>query len=184
MGFCEEKKRNWPSSEPVWPHAVMKLPLESNFSIRLWLESTTYTLPAASVASPPIGPELAVTAAVGAPLRLERAVGGELLHDVAQLVGDVHVALRVHGDRLGEAQHALGTLADDLRGRVRAGGGTRAGAPFGERASAPVPAAARRARAAAVRTAAGREHAGDGRSTPHRRIKHPLPEVGAVLTEK
>ena len=28
----------------------------SNFSMRLWAESTTYTLPAASVASPPIGP--------------------------------------------------------------------------------------------------------------------------------
>ena len=56
VGFCDEKKRNWPSPLPPCPHAVMKLPLESNFSIRLWLESTTYTSPAASAASPPMGP--------------------------------------------------------------------------------------------------------------------------------
>src|SRR2546426_11756778 len=41
VGSCEEKKRNWPASEPVWPQDIMKLPLASNFSTRLWLESTT-----------------------------------------------------------------------------------------------------------------------------------------------
>ncbi len=56
LGFCEEPKSNSPSSLPLCPQAVMNSPLGPNFSIRLWLESTTYTSPAASVASPPIGP--------------------------------------------------------------------------------------------------------------------------------
>jgi len=64
--------------------------------------------------------ELPVPAAEGAPLGLEHARVRELLHDVPELVGDVHVALRVQRDRLGEAQHALRALADDLRGRIRA----------------------------------------------------------------
>ncbi len=79
-------------------------------------------------------PELAVSAAVGAPLGLKRAGRGELLHDVAELVGDVHVADAVDGDGLGEAQHALGALADDLRGGVRARRRADACARLAERA--------------------------------------------------
>src|SRR5262249_28081844 len=79
------------------------------------------------------GAELAVAAAVGPPLALEFAVDGELLHHVAELIGYVHVALTVHRHRLGEAQHALGALADDLHGRVRARPQARAGAGFRER---------------------------------------------------
>ena len=60
--------------------------------------------------------ELAVAAAVGAPLAEVLPGGGELLHDEGELVGDVDVAERVDGDRLGEAQDAFGAHADD-RGR-------------------------------------------------------------------
>ena len=82
----------------------MKFPLGSNFSIRLWLESTTYTFPAASVASPPIGPNWPYPPPKEPHSVSNVAVGGELLHHVAQLVGDVHIAKRVHRDRLGKAQ--------------------------------------------------------------------------------
>ena len=78
-------------------------------------------------------PELAVPASERAPLGLEHTGGGELLHHVAQLVGDVDIALGVHRDRLGKAQHALGALSDELRRRVRAGRCVRPGAPFGQR---------------------------------------------------
>src|SRR5207248_3165925 len=74
-------------------------------------------------------PELTVAAAVGAPLRLKHPFGGELLHHVAELVGHEHVPLRTDRDRLGEAQHALGALADDVRRDVWAG--ARAGARTG-----------------------------------------------------
>ena len=59
VGFWEEPKWNSPRPVPLLPQAPMKAPLGSNFSIRLWLESTTYTLPAGSTASAPIGAELA-----------------------------------------------------------------------------------------------------------------------------
>jgi len=75
-------------------------------------------------------------------LRLKGAAGGELLHDVAQLIGDVHVALRVYRDRLGEAQDAFGALPNDLCGGVWTRGATSAGTAFrvcdrGARAAKP-----------------------------------------------
>ncbi len=77
-------------------------------------------------------PELAVPAAVGAPLAEIGAGGAELLHDIAELVGDVHVAGGVQRDGLGKAQDRFGALADDRRGGVRARGGLAgAGAGFG-----------------------------------------------------
>ena len=60
--------------------------------------------------------ELAVAAAVGAPLAEVGAGGGELLHDERELVGDVDIAERVDRDRLGEAKDAFGAHPDD-RGR-------------------------------------------------------------------
>ena len=47
VGFWEEPKWNSPSPLPRWPQAAMRAPLGANFSTRSWLESTTYTLPAA-----------------------------------------------------------------------------------------------------------------------------------------
>ena len=98
---------------------------------------------------PADGPELAVAAAVGAPLGLEGAARRELLHHVAELVGHEHVPLCVKRHRLGEAQHALGTLTDDVRRRIRAGAGARAGAGF--------------------RAGGGRAGHGDDRPREHRR---------------
>ena len=110
----------------------MNWPSEVNFSIRSCAESTTYTFPAASVARPPIGPNWPWPAAVGPPLAEVLAGGVELLHDVAELIGDVHVAGGVDRDRLGKPQHGFGALADDRGGGVRAGGGrTRSGTGFG-----------------------------------------------------
>ena len=65
-------------------------------------------------------PELAVPAAVGAPLAEIGAGGGELLHDERELVGDVDVAERVDCDRLGEAEDAFGAHPDDRGRGVRA----------------------------------------------------------------
>src|SRR5439155_11782462 len=60
--------------------------------------------------------ELPVTATVGAPLDLKGPGGAELLHHVAELVGDVDIYLGAEGDGLGESQHTLGPLGD---GRAR-----------------------------------------------------------------
>src|SRR3954466_761150 len=49
------KSLNCPAPEPVMPHFVVKVPLESNFWIRSFPESATYTLFDESVAMP-IGP--------------------------------------------------------------------------------------------------------------------------------
>ena len=99
-------------------------------------------------------PELAVPAAEGAPLAEVCAGGGELLHDERELVGDVDVAERVDGDRLGEAQDAFGAHPDDRRRGVRAFP-VRPGARGGDRGSGRDP----RERGAAARQ---RNDAGEG----------------------
>ena len=76
-------------------------------------------------------PELAVPAAIGAPLRFKDTGRAEALHDVAELIGDVDVALRPERHRLGEAQHALATLPGDRDRGVGAGLRARARAPVG-----------------------------------------------------
>ena len=93
-------------------------------------------------------PELAMARRRRSPTRRGMPGGGELLHDERELVGDVDVAERVDGDRLGEAQDAFGAHPDDRGRGVRAFPG-RAGARGGERGAAAIPASAAPAPASA-----------------------------------
>ena len=110
----------------------MNSPLRSNFSMRLWLGVDDIHVARRVGGEPADRPELAVTAAIGAPLAEIRARGVELLHDIAELIGDIHVPGGVQCDGLREAQDRFGALPEDRRGGVRARGrAARAGAGFG-----------------------------------------------------
>ncbi len=133
-GFCVERKRNSPSPLPARPHERQEFPGRVEL-----LDAIVARVHDVDVAGGVRGeaadrPELAVARSVGAPLADECAGRAELLHDVAELVGDVHIAFGTERHRLREAQHRLGALADDRGRRVRAGGrGARTGTRFGAR---------------------------------------------------
>ncbi len=106
------------------------------------------------------GPELPGAGAVGAPLREEAPGGREALDEVAELVGDVEVAVGRERERLGAAQHPGPAAADRANrgvGAARRGGAAGAdgpGAGRGERVGAG------RARRPTASAAAEHEHRG------------------------